>query len=78
MSGSEEGFCVTSVDETDDGQEDGLSSCSFEHHRLALPLRVHVHGATVLLLLLLCGAGQGRKVGHGSDWGEAEGHVRSN
>jgi hypothetical protein len=44
---------LTSVDETDDGQEDGLPRRGLEHHSLALTLAVQIHVRAVVLLLVL-------------------------
>ena len=43
------------VNQTDDGQEDGLPRGRLQHHSLAAALRVQVHVAAVLLLLRLAG-----------------------
>ena len=44
---------LTSVDETDDGQEDGLPRRGLEHHSLALTLAVQIHVRAVVLFLVL-------------------------
>lgn len=44
---------LTSVDETDDGQEDGLPRRGLEHHGLALTFAVQIYVRAVVLLLVL-------------------------
>jgi hypothetical protein len=44
---------LTSVDESDEGQEDGLPRRGLEHHSLALTLAVQIHVRAVVLFLVL-------------------------
>mmetsp|Transcript_9208 Transcript_9208/g.35846 ORF Transcript_9208/g.35846 Transcript_9208/m.35846 type:complete len:340 (-) Transcript_9208:62-1081(-) len=47
------GLQLVSVDETDDGQEDGLPRRGLEHHGLALTFAVQIYVRAVVLLLVL-------------------------
>ena len=63
---------LTSVDETDDGQEDGLPRRGLEHHGLALTFAVQIYVRAVVLLLVLrwVATGRGRGQRSGSDKGK--------